>query len=489
VQDSNISPSRLAGQTAINFSANVFSAAFGLINVVVFTRLFAPGEYGTYVLGMGFAVTVSTFLSSWLRLHIIRQQSRGDGTDVRGIVLPGFLLSCLTAPLAYAAARLIGLQDYAAAGAVGLAVAIGFFETSQELLRARLAAFTMMKATMLRAVLVPLLGISFTLVDTTGVLLLMSSALAYLLAAIAFTGSTWWGTTIKFDGAQLLNLAKAGLPLTLSLTLLAISSVIDRFIVAYLAGAASAGQYSVGVDLVRQTLIIPSISAAAAFIPLAVQILANKGPDAAKAHLDKYFEQLLAITLPACLGFAIVSYHIANVILGPEFRATASQTMPIVSVAVVFQILTQQYLHISFLLSNRNAFYLVNTGSVIIFNAVVCFLLISRFGVIGAAWARLSAEMFGFASALILTRWAFPVPLPFGRTARVFLVAATMAVVVGAVDAKVVTADKTALVILVAAGIASYLALCWLMDIARARTHTAQCLLAVRSTITQFRGR
>src|SRR5436305_3082395 len=85
----------LVEQTAINFAANVFSAAFGLINVVIFTRLFAPAEFGTYVLGAGFAAILSTFLCSWLRLPIMREQARGDGTDVRGIILPGLLLSCL----------------------------------------------------------------------------------------------------------------------------------------------------------------------------------------------------------------------------------------------------------------------------------------------------------------------------------------------------------------------------------------------------------
>src|SRR5882757_5135779 len=128
----------LVEQTAINFAANVFSAAFGLLNVVIFTRLFAPAEFGTYVLGAGFAAIVSTFLTSWLRLPIMREQARGDGTDVRGIVLPGLLISCLLTPLAFAAARLVGLGNDAALAAVGLALAVGFFETTQELLRARL---------------------------------------------------------------------------------------------------------------------------------------------------------------------------------------------------------------------------------------------------------------------------------------------------------------------------------------------------------------
>src|SRR5262245_5444443 len=96
----------LLGQTAINFAANAFSAAFGLVNVVIFTRLFAPAEFGIYVLGAGFAAIASTFMVSWLRLPIMREQARGDGTDVRGIVVPGLLMSCAMAPVAYGAAKL-----------------------------------------------------------------------------------------------------------------------------------------------------------------------------------------------------------------------------------------------------------------------------------------------------------------------------------------------------------------------------------------------
>jgi O-antigen/teichoic acid export membrane protein len=474
----------LVGQTAINFAANVFSAAFGLLNVMVFTRLFAPAEFGSYVLGAGFAVIASTFLTSWLRLPIMREQARGDGTDVRGIVVPGLLLSCLMAPVAYLSARLVGLENGAAVAAVGLALAVGFFETSQELLRARLQAFTVMKLTMIRAVLVPALGVAFAMAGHTGVLLITSSAFAYLLATLAFTRAAWLGTAIRFDGARLLRLAKAGTPLTLSLTLLAMSSVIDRFIIAHLIGPAYAGQYTAGVDLVRQSLIIPAVSASAAFVPLAVQIFANRGKDAVRAHLDQCFEMLLAIVLPACLGFAIAAPHVANVILGPEFRSLAIEVMPIVAVAVIFQILSYQYLHISFLLSGRNAFYLLNTGSVLAFNAVVSYVLIARFGVVGAAWGRLAAELFGFFSALVLVRWAFPLPLSGRRLARVLIAAAAMAVVVRGADLALAVPDRDTLAVLMPVGIASYLMMCWLMDVANSREYASRALLLARSILT-----
>ncbi len=469
----------LLSQTAINFAANVFSAAFGLLNVIVFTRLLAPNEFGSYVLGFGFAQIASTCMVSWLRLPIMREQARGDGTDVRGIIVPGLLLSCLLAPIAYVGAPLVGLAALPASAAAGLALAIGLFETSLELLRARLEAFTVMKATMVRAVLVSTFGIAFVAAGHTGVLLLTASALAYLLATLAVTRRAWGGTVMRYDGARLLRMAKAGIPLTASLTLLAFSSVIDRFIIAHLAGSASAGQYTAGVDLVRQALMIPAISAAAAFVPLAVQIHANKGIEAARLHLEECFEFLLAGMLPACLGFAVLSSHLANVILGPDFRSTATTIMPIVSVAVIFPTLSYQYLHVSFLLSERNSFYLWNTGSVLIFNAVVSYFLIQHYGSVGAAWGRLAAELFGFFGALLLTRWAFHMPMPLGRLTRVLIATTIMAIVVRSLDLAIGPSDKIGLAVLVPSGIVIYLIMCWLLDIAQARHRLQRGLLMV----------
>ena len=475
----------LFGQTAINFAANVFSAVFGLINVVVFTRLFAPAEFGTYVLGLGFGTIASTFMTTWLRLPIMREQARGDGTDIRGIIVPGLLISCLAAPVTFLGAMLIGLDSGPALAAAGLAVAISFFDTGQELLRARLRAFTVMKAVIVRAVMVSVLGIAVSLASQSGVFLMVSSALAYLLAAWAFSRDVWGGATVRFDGPRLLGMAKAGIPLTVSLTLLALSSVIDRFIIAHLIGPGAAGQYSAGVDLVRQSLIIPAVSASAAFMPLVVQVNANQGPAAARSHLEDCLEFLLAIMLPACIGFAVVSGHIANVILGPDFRSMAVEVMPIVSVAVIFQIMSYQYLHISFLLSERNTFYLLNTGSALAVNLVASYLLIQHFGAGGAAWGRLVAEVFGFFCALLLTRWAFPMPVPYLRLTRVLIATIVMAIVVRSLELALHLSDKDALAVLLPAGIATYMTMCWLLNIAKSRHRLNRGLLIVRNALAR----
>ena len=357
----------LIGQASINLSANVLSALLGLLSVFIFTRLFSPHDYGVYLLGMAFAAIVSVFLAGWFRNLIMSRHARDDGTDVRGLVVSGYLVGCLAAPAAYGLGRLLGLDAMEALAAVGLAVAIGAFELTQELVRARLMVVTAMKATLVRAVAALGLGVAAAFLGKTGILLLVSSTLAYLLAVLV-QRSAWRGTVLKFDGAGLKAAAKQGLPLTLSLTLLAISSVADRFIIANLVSTADAAQYVAGLDLVRQAVMMPAFSIAAAFVPLAIRINANQGTAAVQSHLGECVELLLSVTLPACLGFAVISAHIANVVLGADFRVMAAETMPIVAGAVIFQILTQQYLHTSFLLSGRSSFYLINTASIIVVN-------------------------------------------------------------------------------------------------------------------------
>jgi O-antigen/teichoic acid export membrane protein len=475
----------LIRQATINLSANMLSALLGLLSVFVFTRLFSAHDYGIYLLGVGFASVISVAFIGWFRNLILSEHAKNDGTDIRGLVISGYLVACLTAPLAYGLGRLVGLDSWAAAAAVGLAVAVGLFELTQDLVRARLKAMTAMTATLVRALAVLCLGVAFTLIDRTGFLLLASSALAYLLATWV-QARAWRGTIVRFDGSALLTAAKLGLPLTISLTLLAISSVTDRFMIATLVGTADAGKYIAGLDLVRQTLMMPAISAAAAFFPMAVLIHANQGQTAVRSHLGECAELLLSITLPACLGFAVISSHIANVVLGADFRETAAEIMPIIAVAVLFQILNQQYLHVSFLLSGRNSFYLINTASIIAANVMLSYVLIGKYGVVGAAWARLGADVLGFGCALILSRRAFPVPIPLGRLALTMIAGLIMALLVGALDRNLHVSDLTACVILVFAGLASYAALCWAFDIARLRARSKNGFALFRSKLASI---
>ncbi len=471
----------LIGQASINLTANVLSALLGLLSVFVFTRLFSPHDYGLYLLGVGFASVISVFLVGWFRNLVLSGHARNDGTEVRGLVASGFALVCLSTPLAFVLARLIGLDTTAALAAVALSVAIALFDLTQDLIRARLRAFAVMRGTLVRSAGLLGLGVAAALVSPTGLQLLLAATAASLFAILIQSRAAWRGTKFVFDRSELAALARQGLPLTLSLTLLAISSVTDRFMIANLVGPADAGKYVAALDLVRQTLMLPAMSTAAAFFPLAVQIQARQGDAAVRAHFAECAELLFGITLPAALGFAMISWHVANVVLGADFREIAAATMPIVAVAVIFQIMTQQYLHASFLLSGRNGFYLINTVAIIVANVVLCYVLVRTDGAVGAAWARLGADLIGFVCALALTRFAFPVPLPAARLGLIMLASLIMALIVGALDRELHVSHLAACVLLALTGAATYAALGWLFDISHTRRRLRSGLALLRA--------
>jgi len=471
----------LIGQASINLTANILSALLGLLSVSIFTRLFSPHDYGVYLLGLGFASVISMFLVGWFRNLILSRHARDDGTDVRGVVASGFSILCLSTPIAYVLGRLVGMDGAAALATVALSVAIGLFDITQDLIRARLMAVSVMKGTLVRAVSVLGFGAAVALVGGAGYLLLASATLACLLAVLIQSRTAWRGTVFTFDRDRLVEVTRQGLPLTLSLTLLAISSVTDRLVIASLVGAADAGKYVAALDLVRQTLMLPAMSAAAAFFPLAVRIHASKGDAAVRSHLAECAELLFGIVLPASLGLAMIAPHIANIILGVGFRDMAAEIMPIVAIAVVFQILTQQYLHASFLLSGRNSFYLINTASIIVANVILSIVLVESRGAIGAAWARLGADITGFICALVLRRWAFPVPLPLGRLAQVMIAGLIMALAVTALDRQLRLSDLAACIVLAGGGVMVYAALCWMFDIAQVRRRLRHALALFRA--------
>jgi O-antigen/teichoic acid export membrane protein len=459
----------LARSTLFYFLANAFSAVFGLVNVVVFTRLFAAEAYGDYLLGFAFATFFATFLSSAIKLMILREQARGDGTDVRPSALAALILCALALPPGYFAARLANLTPEVAIAAIALTVAVVAYDTSQELLRAEHKAASYMRGTAIRAVLVSAVGIAITLFGRTGALLLSAMAIAYALATLSFWRVAWDGARPRFEAARLAAMLRTGFPLTISLSLLALSGMTDRFLLANLASVGAAGQFGASLDIVRQSLIIPAISIATAFVPVAVKALATQGPSGARAHLAKYLEILLAATLPACVGLAIVAPQVADLVLGPNFRAVSHAAMPVFAAALLFQILTLQYFHTSFLLSNRTVFYLANTSATILWNLVASYLLISRFGLMGAVWGRLATEVFGFLNAALLSRWAFAMPFPPRRIARILVAAAIMGAIVAVLERLIGGYGPAALLVLTPAGVIIYAVAAWVLDIGELR--------------------
>jgi O-antigen/teichoic acid export membrane protein len=209
--------------------------------------------------------------------------------------------------------------------------------------------------------------------------------------------------------------------------------------------------------------------------------LANEGETATRKHLNHCLELLLAITLPCCIGYALLAGRIGNVVLGPEFRPAAQFIMPVVAIAVIIQIIVTPYFHISFFLANKNKYYIANTLTTLVLGTAISFVLIKWLGLYGAAWGRMASEAVGLISAGILARQAFPMPFPLSKIARVLASAIVMAVAVASLNPLFETWDKTALAVLIPVGASVYAATCWLLDVAEMRDKLAHIVLRLNS--------
>ncbi|BBU61338.1 hypothetical protein MSC49_12730 [Methylosinus sp. C49] len=175
----------LARQTVVYFAANVFSAIFGLLDTIVFTRVFAVAAYGDYLLGFGLRhASRHSALQRAEARHIARagegRRRRYSLRDRRrnGAARGGRLL--------FFVARMTGLAAPVSAAAVMLAFAVTLYETSQESPRAAQKAVDYLRGTVYRALLVSALGVAVAFASASGAALQVSSSIV-LVAATALS--------------------------------------------------------------------------------------------------------------------------------------------------------------------------------------------------------------------------------------------------------------------------------------------------------------
>ncbi|GAC1332319.1 MAG: oligosaccharide flippase family protein [Beijerinckiaceae bacterium] len=451
------------------FSSGI-SAAFGLLSVVVFTRALSDGEYGIYVIGTSTAGILSSILFAWIRLSVLRYQSEGKSVDLRATALVAYAIAALVSPvLLVLAAYLTNASMVRIIATAIFTLGLGLYELGQEILKAQQKTPSFMAGTIVRAVSAFVLCLAAVSGGFGGVGQLAAAGAAYFLTAALLSRSVWRGPVAPVDFARLKRFTLYGAPVALSGLIYSLHAALDRLIVAGVLGEGAAGQYGAAADLVRQIILVPSTSVASAALPLAVAAFAQGGIAAARPHLARSAELLFAVLLPATVGLALTSPDLANLILGAEFRATAAQIMPILCFAWLFQAISQSFVHTSFHLAQRPLLLVCHGTVTLAVNVVATFVLVSRFGFVGAAFALVLSEAFGALLGLALTRFACPLPLVPLKLLRIALATLAMALLLRVGEDRFGLSDGAAFAAKIVAGVAIYGCLAIVLDIAGMR--------------------
>lgn len=416
--------------------ANIVSALLGFASVVIFTRLLGPYEYGIYIVGFSIAAMISALLFGWIKASIVPFSAHDDGADLR--ITTGLAFVALTSliPILYFGISAFAPQ-YSAylLPAILLAYGIGFFEFYLEAFRAKQRTAPYLWATVIRAAAA--LGLSLMLVMTFnlgGTGLILSVMCSYFVSSLLFAPLLWRGPLGPLDPVLLRTMLAFGLPMTLSGAVFVLQTMLDRFVLAASLGEHAAGLYGASADLVRQIILFPGVAIGTAVAPIAVQLLARGERTALDRHLVASTEMLLGVLAPAVAGLAIIAGKIAFLVLGEDFRLEATSLIPLIALAWLFRSLSYQLLHVSFQISRTPGLMLFQGLAILAINALALFMLVPRFGLMGAATALVMSEAIGVAIGYGLARRAYPLPLDPGPFLKVALATLGMAVPTYLVD-------------------------------------------------------
>lgn len=409
--------------------AKFFPAMASMAALMVFTRLMSPDQFGEYSLTVSVTATAVAILGNFLVIGLGRFEPAAktdvDQRQLHSTVMgTAILMSVAVAALTAILAALDLLP--------GLSVDYYFFATlfslslllmlSQKLINANLKPKAYGLSLALKNILLLLAGAACLLAGYGVHGVLVSLAIATLLASLPAL-SLWAKTSWKsFDLGVLRQLWSYGAPLTLLYLFVMIISFSDRIFIDLMLGSEEVGLYSAGYDLIQYTIaIVASIVHLAAF-PIILKAYESEGEEKAKALLSTSIRILLLVMLPVTLGFIAVKEEISGIFLGDAFSATSMLLIPILALSVLLSAIKSYYFDYAFQITKTTWLQSVPPMLAAVINCVLNYVLIRCMGVIGAAYATLISYIAYLLLTVMLSKKVFELPaFPWGYAFKLCL--------------------------------------------------------------------
>ena len=467
---------------------NIVQGLVGLLSIVIFTRILSPAQYGVYALAFSAMSLSQTALFTWLESSMARFYVReAEAGRLAGHFAT--LYRCYAAlALGFPIVAIFAVWFWPMPDALRFAIIAGLVTTpirslvklSQERRRAAgdVSGAALLDVVQTAAGFAAGAGLAWLGLGGSAPLLGTGIVSGVLLIWVLPTDLQLARGGGRFEPARARMYAAYGLPVALSLILALVLATTDRFLIAAYLDETSVGVYHAGYSLASRTLDVVFIWLGMAGGPAAIAALERGGSDALHDVAREQAAFMVALTLPAAVGLALVAKPLAEIMIGPGLRDGAAQVTPWIAASAFFAGVNTYYLHTAFTLARRTGRLLVAIGVPAGLNLALNVALVPRFGLQGALWATLASYMVGVAVSYTLGRRSLALPIPWGMLGRALVAAAGMALAVSALPARggiIELAAKASL------GLVVYAALGYALDICGARTHSSRLLRAFRA--------
>ena len=420
--------------------ANAAQGIVGLLAIVTFTRLLSPEDYGAYALGFSAMSLCHTLVFTWMEVAMARFYAReaegGKLADHFVTLYRSWFFAAVLFPVAAGLALWLWPSHAEVKWAVTAGLASIPVRSLARLVQERRRAAGDVRAAALLDVAQTVggfaIGAGLIVAGLKGAAPIAGlGAIAALCLVFALPAELKSLKGGRFDAVQARAYAAYGMPVAASLILALALATTDRFLLGAYLNEAAVGVYHAGYSLANRTLDVLFIWLGMAGGPAMVMALERGGRSALEDAAKEQGAVMVAITLPAAVGLALVSRPLAEVMVGPALREGAAAVTPWIAASAFFAGGTTYYLHQAFTLARKTHLLLVAMAIPAAANVVLNLLLIPRYGLEGALWATTASYALGAVASFALGRRALALPFPTAALARAGVSSLAMAVVVG----------------------------------------------------------
>lgn len=399
----------------------------GLVNffaLSVYTRLLSPVEYGEYALVVATVMLLNMVFYQWIRLALIRFyhncKSESDFSVLYSSIGIGFVASSILSVIVSVIyfvfnSKTKDVVELLLLGNILLWLE-AFFETNLDYFRSNLLAKKYSYAFISKSVIAICVGSVLAYYKMGAVGLILAIIIADVVVCIIYFSPfirVLARSFSHYDSSHFKTLVMYGLPLTASFAMSFIVNSSDRYFINYYLGEASTGYYSVGYDLARSTLWVIMTSINLASFPLAVRALDRGGPPEANVQLKANFLIMVAISLPAAIGMAVLATRISNIFIGKLYASQVALIIPFISIGTLIAGLKAFYVDQSFQLGKKTYLQMWSVLAAAVVNIVLNILWIPTIGIMGAVYSTVICFVISLIVGIVLSKKSFKMPVPY----------------------------------------------------------------------------
>jgi O-antigen/teichoic acid export membrane protein len=459
-------------------------------SIPIFTRLFPPEGYGSYILVIS---TISVFISliGWISIPIIRffpsykQDNRVEEFTVS--VLKLMLISVLAASFVLLSGILV-LKPYISMTffllfCLGIPVFIltACFGVLMEFLRARRKIGLYGGFMAWKSIASIGFGLLLVIVFGFGLSGLLLGSIISLFLAVPFVWKASVGNIHirlqRLSSVLTAEMAKYGIPMVIGNFASLLLAVSDRYVIAAFRGSQEVGIYSASYAISDNSIMLIATLFALTSGSAVYNIWEKEGVAKSREFINQITRYQLVLCIPAVVGLSILAKPLISIFTGHQYQA-GFRIVPFVASGAFFFGLQQRFIPgLNFF--KKTQFLMLSTILAALINLFLNFLFVPAYGYFAAAITTLISSLFLLLLMVFFSKRYFVWPFPFKTLLKVVAASLIMGAAVYYLDCCLPEALALSLFLEVFAGIMVYCFLLFLfreIDLSRAFNSFKQAL-------------